>query len=687
MLVSQDDTNLCIESPPSAPQPKFIQLEKYIHNPNSANSKLVESQTTQVSDSNIFIHNSVVTPIWSINDSRIHRNVKDYLNLNGLNDVEEFDAHYWPSVIRGQHVLGIPNNPDWSFKNHQSYSSTANSKSRVSSLSYIVPLLSIILEKVEDELSNRTNYEFGFVKNSLAQSKWQNGPLLLIVCGSCDNAQRAFEIVSKIIEICTLSSRKEKLKALIIQGGGNEDQYEIPLLNGVDILITATPFCLLKVLGNSFTNLERLRYFVFDQIYLLLEKFPRQIKALMAHYSNLLNVNDKQPIAQFVLLSNYWSTKVKSFIENYLMHPAFIISNKLEASYFGQTHHILEACSSSEDKIERLMEIVRNHKNIILFTNEAQRAVELRNYLRDVKRIKAELVLNTSKESDVQKVVKKWRESTSRVLIIEQLALDIVNIDSARCVVHFDFPQTKTAFAKRLWFMRKFFSVKKNFTILEKEEPKSLEESLEENLKVELKDQFQLVDKEEDRLCSFIMITKSTRDFSEGLYNFLIRLGSNEKDFPQLFTKLVQECKDRNENKKLDLPLCPYIKTFGACMNVNPTSCLFRHRPNREKDAVKYLDESFQIPSEGFVRFKIAFIKNTNHFYINLISTQSLNREEEILFDKFKIMDFDMQLHFSNPENDRKILTFRKEDMYAYKDTETAIFKRFSIFFLAKLKR
>ena len=85
------------------------------------------------------------------------------------------------------------------------------------------------------------------------------------------------------------------------------------------------------------TNLGRLEHIVIDEAHLVLEKFPQQMRVLMSGYHDLFTVNEKQSIAQFILFTTIWSTKLKTFIDAYLLDRVIITTNKLEASHFGQT--------------------------------------------------------------------------------------------------------------------------------------------------------------------------------------------------------------------------------------------------------------------------------------------------------------------------------------------------------------
>lgn len=181
--------------------------------------------------------------------------------------------------------------------------------------------------------------------------RFENGPMMIVICTSCEKAQYLIEQINEMIDMAARFNQKMRLKTLLLQGGGLEHQYDVVLANGVDILIAATPFCLVKALGSTRTNLERLKYLVFDNAYLLLDKYAKQIDALMAHYMNLLRINEWQAVVQFVAVSPFWSHKLKNFIEAYFRLPVIISDNKLEASFFGNVLHILMECDSNNQKV------------------------------------------------------------------------------------------------------------------------------------------------------------------------------------------------------------------------------------------------------------------------------------------------------------------------------------------------
>lgn len=116
------------------------------------------------------------------------------------------------------------------------------------------------------------------------------------------------------------SRNKIRVRSIMLQGGGNECEYEVPLTNGVEVLIAATPLCLLRMLGMSRTNLERAQYLVFDETNLLLDKYPKQMKALLSHYKNMCCITEHHIPAQIIVLSSHWSQRLSSFIDTFLFN-------------------------------------------------------------------------------------------------------------------------------------------------------------------------------------------------------------------------------------------------------------------------------------------------------------------------------------------------------------------------------
>jgi hypothetical protein len=95
------------------------------------------------------------------------------------------------------------------------------------------------------------------------------------------------------------------------------------------------------MLGHKKTNLERLQHMVFDEAYLLVERFYKQISTLMMCYAEVLQMSSNLTRAQFLVFSSLWSSKLKRFIDENLPFLSTITEKKRGKVYF------LRRCSHS----------------------------------------------------------------------------------------------------------------------------------------------------------------------------------------------------------------------------------------------------------------------------------------------------------------------------------------------------
>jgi hypothetical protein len=692
----------------------------------SLQDKLKEEQEKKLLDSinkNILLHNIKIDPMLKLSDVPFYSTVKDYLSMYGINRIKEFDWYCWPVVLRGRHLVAIPGETmaaSSSSAANEAENSKANvnnnnlieiaegevnydwvSKQQQMALSYLCPLMSVMLEELEMSIKeqqeqnkkkrrNERVKETGFVKNAMYRS--ENGPILLIVCESCKSAQIIFEIVNRIIELngrmlselhrqqigeqqrqldeieqlddtssqlvddMTASFRVPKpknLRALLIQGGGFEGQYDIALTNGCDILISATPYCILRMIGNMRTNLERLQYLVLNEANVLLERFPRQIQTLMHNYSNLLRLNEKQSIAQFILFSSQWSLRMRTFVDSYMLDPVMLITNKLEASNYGQVHHVVSECMDTNDKLRRFqlfienLSNVHNQKNTIVITKNSMHCKTLFDTLAALSFSNIACINEQSKQSHIDRIEQEWAnwvtkktnsKNNNMILVCVESMLKCININNAQCILHYDFAPSKSLFGERLWLMRKYFPLLKESTVSRWSTKSQLSLSSSTTVPVKLdsnnnnnnrynnnnnksiaseidldddrsvfesRDEPQFVENDHQRITSYVLLTEDDKHYSEGLLNYLLRIGVEKKYLPSMLFDMAKKRKEKKEAAKSDRSLCPYIKSYGKCMSQNSsTSCPYRHKLDPFHDQLRYLDEEFRIPNEGFIEVR-----------------------------------------------------------------------------------
>ncbi len=161
----------------------------------------LKSKPKHFDEGNIFVYGSKITPTQSLTRSNIHELVKEFLHLRGFNEINEYEAYLWPILLRGHHLLAVDS------KTEKFAYSQANLK-KDKYISVLAPLLSLLINDIEFMKTYDQNKEA-----SSGVSKAKNGPILMIVCSSCSNAQRLFELVMEIMQ-----PRINLIKVILLQG-------------------------------------------------------------------------------------------------------------------------------------------------------------------------------------------------------------------------------------------------------------------------------------------------------------------------------------------------------------------------------------------------------------------------------------------------------------------------------------
>lgn len=155
-----------------------------------------------------------------------------------------------------------------------------------------------------------------------------------------------------VFDVCeTLLGYYKKTIRLDIRYGGmdNEDQRNIRLLNGCEILVATVP-SINNAIQCGYTNLDRLCHLVFDSADKLVETFTEDIKYLMRNYSDVLKANDKLKTNQLIAMSKKWSYGIHSLMNSYFDPEdcLVVISNKVEAALFTKIPIAVEVCKSND---------------------------------------------------------------------------------------------------------------------------------------------------------------------------------------------------------------------------------------------------------------------------------------------------------------------------------------------------
>jgi ATP-dependent RNA helicase TDRD12 len=542
---------------------------------------------------NIFINspNIDLKPFKNLTDSPIHAKLKDYFHINGYHTINEFEGYLWKSILYGLDVLAVSSSEiDTELNN-----TVRKRKNKV--VTFFSPVLTLMLKLIERE--NEAHKESLINQpesGKVYEYKRKNGPRLLIICSSCKNAQKIYEFIKSV-----LMNDTNLLKVILLQGGANDTTFDVKLSNGCDILICATPYCLLRMLGNGKTNFERLEFFVIDEANIVLDKYGKQVQTLMDSYANFLKIQIKKKVAQFILFSSTWSNKLKDFVSCFFTDETILFESKLEATYFGNVNHIVHEVDSIKEKVDKLIKLIEtNEKNSILITmNESVSVHKLQKYLKK-KGFHAQVVEDQTDEENLSSISNQWLEFSSTkqlILICSQLALTFLKIRNATCVIHFDFPQTKKHFSESLWTMHHNFKMlKNNSNKLTKGSGDSNDDPPQQWLDLQ----------------SHILFTKDDVEFSEGLLKFLKRTGVDEHGLPKLLIETANRSIEAKQEKQSLKRLCPLVKSYGECLS-SLMNCEYRHFLDTNFDSLRVLIEDsaenkLYVPNEGHI--KVSLIEN-----------------------------------------------------------------------------
>ena len=209
------------------------------HQTNKLNqNKLTAPYVSSVDKSNILVDGIKVSPMRSISESPLNESIKNYLALKSIKQLTVMDWYCLPTIIRGRHLFAMPNkysnltSAEVSMSQMDGNEQFKEAPEKDQALTYLCPLVSLMLDQIQIDSENekKKKLESGYIKQSLVRS--QNGPILLIICSSCKNAQRIYEIISEMIDLSVRSQSRlqhanesykptKALKALLLQGNSN----------------------------------------------------------------------------------------------------------------------------------------------------------------------------------------------------------------------------------------------------------------------------------------------------------------------------------------------------------------------------------------------------------------------------------------------------------------------------------
>ncbi|XP_071959339.1 uncharacterized protein [Antedon mediterranea] len=542
---------------------------------------VVPKENVQLIEDITLVHGDrPLRPIVELSQAPFPDMFKRMLKKKNLYSPTLIESHGWPTILRGRDMVGV------------------SKESR--NLAYLLPLFTQVVQ---------TSAYSALPKG--------NGPLIIVIVPRWKKAKEVYDDALSMLP----SSRY--IRALIIHGAGAEENKEIDLINGCEILI-ATPLCFLRLLKKSHLNTDRLCHLVFDDADVVFSDFTQEVREIMQAYGKtLLEKPNRSAPRQILAFSAHWTAGLESFMKAYQSDPLVVLTRKLEAAVYGKVWHIVHSCPSNY-KFNKVLDLLdTSHtqvegRRIVIFTQNKDDALNLHHMLLNSSHY-ALVVHNDMNADEVALVNHEWRanhKQDSMPVLVMTDEVDFV-LTNATWVIHFDFPSSRVMFGDRLSFCRENF-----VNQLEQNDSKNTNKS---------------------QCLSHMLIGPEDFEHLTGFAQFLKR---TRQKLPSKFD--LEKAKLAKEEKKKTKKLCKKLKTYGTCKDDH---CHFRHKLYAELDSPVMLNKDTSIADSRYVKVLICYIMDATHYFARIVSTQNdLSGEEHLLDSGTTIkLNSDLQSWFEDP--------------------------------------
>lgn len=480
-------------------------------------------------------------PVFTLDNSLFAH----YLRKLNVSSPSLIQAHVWPAITRGRDVVGVC------------------PASEGPALAYLVPIMHQLVEE-------RVLYK------ELPPS---SGPKLLILVPTWYKGDQIYYHCTQML------SRNTEIRVQLIFAGGAEDNQVIQLINGCEILI-ATPPCFLRMLRKGCVNLNRLCHTVFNDADIMVEDFTSEIKDIMRHYGKLLkSQSSRSAPRQAVVMATSWSAGVASLVKAYLGNPVLVISDMIEAAIYRGVQQISTVCYDSQRDvpligyIESFISTKEQAKDICVFASTAAEAENIAEILKA--NCYFTLIAHEYLEpQELASVKRQWNTPHSTeampILVMTDGVIDQMNITNASCVIHYNFPGSKTTLRKRLSTLAETFT-----------------------------------SSEEHGCISVMFVTDKCRPEFPAIVAQLVKRSGQE--VPSSLQDMVTEITAQETERKKEL--CYYLKAFGTCrFKTQNRRCSMRHT------LCEKLDKPLRgIPTSGIVKVLVLSVESTSCYWVRII--------------------------------------------------------------------
>ncbi|XP_033107730.1 uncharacterized protein LOC117109479 isoform X2 [Anneissia japonica] len=554
------------------------------------------TKSQQLSEDFTLVHGDrPLKPIVELEEAPFPDMFKRMLKKKNFCSPSLIQSHSWPTILRGRDMVGVS-------RQNRSHA-------------YLLPLFTQVVQP-----------------SAYSALPRGTGPLIIVIVPRWKKAKQVYDDAQSMLP------NAKYVRALVIHGAGAEENKEIDLINGCEILV-GTPLCFLRLLKKSHLNTERLCHLVFDDADVVFSDFTQEVREIMQEYGKTLqNQPSRSAPRQILAFSSHWTAGLESFMKAYQSDPLVIIAHKLEAAVYGRIRHVVHTCPSSQkyNKVLDLLDTAHAQPadtRIVIFTRYKEDALNLHHLLLSSSHY-AMVVHDAMSLDDVEKVCHEWRishqkDSTPVLVFTDDVEFTLTN---ATWVIHFDFPTSKGTFGQRLWSCRDSYV-----------------------------NQLQQSSKKCQSL-SHMLIGSDDYEHVSGFAQFLKQ--SRQKLPPKLNVEKAKQ--DKEERKKTE-KLCNKLKALGKCSDER---CRFRHLLYAELDNPMVLNGDVTLPVSGYVKVLITYIVDATHYFARVLSSQPDLSSAEMPVESGAVkLSSDLQSWFGNPLHRVKHLDAKRLDMCVIEDS------------------
>lgn len=230
------------------------------------------------------------------------------------------------------------------------------------------------------------------------------------------------------------------LKHTVIYGGVSQYHQTNALRSGVDILI-ATPGRLLDLMNQGFVHLDKVEFFVLDEVDRMLDMgFITDIKKIIAKLPHK---------KQTLFFSATAPEEIRKFANTLLHHPAVVHENPSSSAPVSVKQMVYFVPKENKRALLKNILTQEEIQHVLVFTRTKRGADRLvKGLLQDG--ISAEAIHGNKSQSARQKALARFKSRNINMLVATDVASRGLDITDISHVINFDLPEEAETYIHRI---------------------------------------------------------------------------------------------------------------------------------------------------------------------------------------------------------------------------------------------